>query len=86
MGVLQHGQRIVDVACGAGFDNLIAAWMVGAQGRVIGVDMTAAMLEKARRGATAVGLANVEFVEGYAEALPVPEAWADVVISTGALI
>jgi len=85
LGALQRGQRVVDVACGAGLDSLIAARMVGPQGRVIGVDMTTAMLEKARRGATDAGLTNVEFVEGYAEALPVPEAWADVVISNGAL-
>jgi arsenite methyltransferase len=85
LGVLQVGQRVVDVGCGAGLDSLIAAHMVGPHGQVIGVDMTAAMLEKARRGAAAASLTNVEFVGGYAEALPVPDAWADVVISNGVL-
>jgi arsenite methyltransferase len=85
LGALQPGERVVDVGCGAGLDSLIAACMVGPQGQVIGIDMTPAMLEKARRGAAAAGLTNVEFQEGYAETLPAPEAWADVVISNGAL-
>jgi SAM-dependent methyltransferase len=85
LGALQLGQRVVDVGCGAGLDSLIAARMVGSQGQIIGVDMTAAMLEKARQGAIAAGLTNIAFLEGYAEALPVPEAWADVVISNGVL-
>jgi SAM-dependent methyltransferase len=85
LGALQPGDQVVDVACGAGLDSLIAARMVAPQGRVIGIDMTAAMLEKARQSAAAVGLANLEFRAGYAEALPVPAAWADVVISNGAL-
>jgi ubiquinone/menaquinone biosynthesis C-methylase UbiE len=85
LGALRPGERVVDVGCGAGFDSLIAARMVGDDGQVIGVDMTPAMLERARQGAVAAGLAQVEFREGYAEALPVPDAWADVVISNGAL-
>ncbi len=85
MGVLQHGERVVDVACGAGIDSLIAAAMVGPDGAVVGVDMTPAMLEKARLGAEASGLANVEFIEGLGESLPVPDGWADVVISNGSI-
>lgn len=85
LGALQPGQRVVDVGCGAGLDSLIAARMVGPLGQVIGVDMTAAMLEKARQGATDARLTTVEFREGYAEALPVPDSWADVVISNGVL-
>lgn len=85
LGPLQPGERVVDVGCGAGLDSLIAARMVGPHGRVIGVDMTAAMLEKARRGRAAAGATNVEFLEGYAEALPASDAWADVVISNGVL-
>ena len=81
----QPGQRVVDVGCGTGLDSLIAARKVGPHGQVIGVDMTAAMLEKARRGAAAAGLANVEFLEGYAQALPAPDGWAEVVISNGVL-
>lgn len=85
LGTLQPGQQVVDVGSGAGFDSLIAARMVGPHGQVIGVDMTPAMLEKARRSAASAGLANVEFREGYAETLPVLDSWADVVISNGVL-
>jgi SAM-dependent methyltransferase len=85
LGELKAGERVVDVGCGAGIDSLIAARMVSAGGQVIGVDMTPAMLAKARRGAIAAGLTNVEFREGYAEALPVPDGWADLVISNGVL-
>jgi SAM-dependent methyltransferase len=85
MGVLQPGERVVDVGCGAGIDSLIAARMVGPEGQVVGVDMTPAMLEKARAAAAEAGLANVAFRHGYGEALPVPDLWADVVISNGVL-
>jgi ubiquinone/menaquinone biosynthesis C-methylase UbiE len=85
LGKLLPGERVVDVGCGAGFDSLIAAPMVGAEGSVVGVDMTPAMLAKARQSAAEAGSANVAFREGYAEALPVPDGWADVVISNGAL-
>jgi arsenite methyltransferase len=85
LGVLEPGEQVVDVGCGAGIDTLIAAKMVGAQGRVIGVDMTPAMLEKARRSAAEMGALNVEFREGLAESLPVAEGSADVVISNGVL-
>jgi SAM-dependent methyltransferase len=83
LGELKPGERVVDVGSGAGFDSLIAARMVGPAGRVVGVDMTPAMLTKARRAAAEAGLTNVEFREGYAEALPVPDQWADAVISNG---
>lgn len=85
LGELRPGAHVVDVGSGAGIDSLIAARMVGPDGRVIGVDMTPAMLEKARQSAAATGLPNVEFRHGYAEALPVPDGWADVVISNGVL-
>jgi ubiquinone/menaquinone biosynthesis C-methylase UbiE len=83
LGKLKSDERVVDVGCGAGMDSFIAARMVRGEGFVIGVDMTPAMLNKARLAAA--GLDNVEFREGYAEALPVPDNWADVVISNGAL-
>jgi ubiquinone/menaquinone biosynthesis C-methylase UbiE len=59
--------------------------MVGPEGQVVGVDMTPAMLQKAGTSATEAGLANLEFRQGFGEALPVPDGWADVVISNGVL-
>lgn len=85
LGALQPGEHVVDVGCGAGLDSLIAARMVGAEGSVIGVDMTPAMLAKARASATEMGYSQVSFREGFAEALPAPDGWADVVISNGVL-
>ena len=85
MGLPDAGQRVVDVGCGAGLDSLVAARMVGPAGAVVGVDMTPEMLDRARRSAAEAGLANVEFREGVAEALPVPDRWADVVVSNGVL-
>lgn len=83
VGGLAAGSNVVDVGCGAGLDSLIASGMVGANGRVIGVDMTPEMVAKARRSAEQAGATNAEFREGFAEALPVEDEWADVVISNG---
>jgi SAM-dependent methyltransferase len=83
--LLGSGEHVVDVGCGAGIDSLIAAGMVGPDGAVIGVDMTPAMLAKARRAAAETGLDNLQFREGTAEALPIGDEWADVVISNGVL-
>lgn len=85
LGRLTPGESVVDVGSGAGIDSLIAARMVGPQGRVIGVDMTDAMLEKARAAAREARLENVEFRKGYGEELPVEDGEADVVISNGVL-
>lgn len=85
MGELHPGERVIDVGSGAGIDSLIAAKMVGEEGRVVGVDMTQVMLEKARAAAAEAGLENVEFHQSYAEELPVTDDWADVVISNGVL-
>jgi SAM-dependent methyltransferase len=85
VGRLQPSEHVVDVGCGGGIDSLIAANMVGPSGRVIGVDMTPAMVLKARTSADVAGLTNVEFREGFGETLPVEDGWADVVISNGAL-
>jgi SAM-dependent methyltransferase len=85
LGRVQPGEKVVDVGCGAGMDSLIAAKMAGPRGRVIGVDMTPAMLDKARRSAREAGIKNAEFRAGFGEALPVSDGWADVVISNGVL-
>jgi ubiquinone/menaquinone biosynthesis C-methylase UbiE len=85
LGDVRPGELVVDVGSGAGLDSLIAARMVAPAGHVIGVDMTPAMLEKARAGALVLGQSNVAFHEGFAEALPVESDWADVVISNGVL-
>jgi arsenite methyltransferase len=82
---LQAGERVVDVGSGAGFDSFIAADQVGRSGRVVGVDMTTEMLVKSRQTAAEMGLDHVEFREGLAEALPVEDGWADVVISNGVI-
>lgn len=83
MGELSRGEHVVDIGSGAGTDSFIAAHMVGEDGHVIGVDMTPAMREKATAAAVAEGLHQLEFREGFAEELPVPDDWADVIISNG---
>jgi arsenite methyltransferase len=85
LGRLSPAERVLDLGSGAGTDALIAAQMVGEEGRVTGIDMTPAMLAKARAAAAEMGLSNVEFVEGEAERLPFPDASFDVVISNGVI-
>mgnify|MGYP001812879681 CR=1 FL=1 len=85
LGALNPGDQVVDVGCGAGIDSLIAGKMVGPDGWVVGVDMTPAMLVKARQSGREAALDHVEFREGFGEALPVSDGWADVVISNGVL-
>lgn len=93
MRILSHIDKVeirvqetaVDVGCSAGIDSLIAARMVAPGGRVIGVDMTQAMLDRGTAAAGDAGLDNVEFRLGYGEELPVDDGWADVVISNGVL-
>jgi arsenite methyltransferase len=80
---LRPGERVVDVGSGGGFDSFVAASHVGREGRVVGVDMTEAMLAKSRATAAALGHPQVEFREGLAEALPVEDGSADVVIANG---
>jgi arsenite methyltransferase len=79
------GERVVDLGSGAGLDALLAAQMVGPDGQVIGIDMTAAMLSKARANAQLLDQANIEFREGLLEALPVADSSVDVVISNGVI-
>jgi SAM-dependent methyltransferase len=78
---LEEGQVVVDLGSGAGFDCFLAAQKVGPQGKVIGVDMTPDMLDKARANARTAGVDNVEFRLGEIENLPVADSTADTVIS-----
>ncbi|TMC47934.1 MAG: methyltransferase domain-containing protein [Chloroflexi bacterium] len=84
-GTPRPGERVVDLGSGAGMDSLLAALWVGAEGRVIGVDMTTEMLERSRRIAASLAFANVEFRQGVIENAPVDDSWADVVISNGVI-
>ena len=85
MQPLAKGEQVVDVGSGGGFDSFVAAHQVGATGKVVGVDMTDEMLAKSRSTVKKLELNNVEFREGFAEALPVEDGWADVVISNGVI-
>jgi SAM-dependent methyltransferase len=83
IGELLPGETVVDLGSGAGMDCFIATHQVGPSGRVIGVDMTEAMLSKANAHRKAAGLEHLEFRKGFLEALPVEDASVDVVISNG---
>ena len=85
LGRLDSGERVLDLGSGAGTDSLVAAQMVGPEGSVTGIDMTPEMLAKARNAAAAMGVGNVEFVEGEAERLPFVDASFDVVVSNGVI-
>ena len=78
---LRPGERVLDLGSGGGIDVLLSAQRVGPTGFAYGVDMTDEMLDLARANATAAGAANVEFLRGAIEAVPLPDASVDVVIS-----
>jgi SAM-dependent methyltransferase len=78
---LHEGETVLDLGSGAGADVLISARRVGPAGRAIGLDMTDEMLERARANAREAGVANAEFVKGYIEEVPLPDASVDVIIS-----
>ncbi|MGD8668338.1 MAG: arsenite methyltransferase, partial [Desulfobacterales bacterium] len=78
---LKPGETVLDLGSGGGFDCFLAAKSVGESGRIIGVDMTADMVSKARQNAAKLGADNVEFRLGEIEHLPVPDASVDVIIS-----
>jgi len=78
---LRPGETVLDLGSGGGIDCFLAAKQVGAQGRVIGVDMTTPMIEKARANAKRVSVSNVEFRLGEIEALPLADRSVDLVVS-----
>jgi ubiquinone/menaquinone biosynthesis C-methylase UbiE len=86
IGPIQRGETVLDIGCGAGMDLLLAARRTGAAGRAIGIDMTPAMIERAKRAALKAGLwETVEIRRGMAEKLPLENNRVDVVISNGVL-
>lgn len=85
LGPIHPGETVVDLGCGAGADVCVAALLVGSRGRVIGVDVTPAMAEKARANAALAGFSNVAIHEADIAEMPLPNACADVVISNGAI-
>jgi arsenite methyltransferase len=85
LGPIESGSVVLDLGCGAGADLLIVAQMTGPTGRVIGVDMTASMLDRARTSADEMGLGNVALHEGLIESVPLEDASVDVVISNGVI-
>jgi SAM-dependent methyltransferase len=85
LGRIEPAAVVLDLGCGAGTDLLIAAQMTGHAGRVIGVDMTPAMLARARESAGVLGLENVELHEALIESLPFEDGSVDVVISNGVI-
>jgi arsenite methyltransferase len=86
IGPIEPGETVLDIGCGAGMDLLLAARRTGSSGHAIGVDMTPAMLELAKRGALKTGLwENIAVRRGIAEDLPVTSESVDVVISNGVL-
>ncbi|HXV32643.1 MAG TPA: methyltransferase domain-containing protein [Gaiellaceae bacterium] len=85
LGRLEPGERVLDLGCGSGTDTLIAAQMVGPEGRVTGIDMTSEMIAKVRGAAREAGVGNVEILEAEAEQLPFQDQAFDVVISNGVI-
>lgn len=78
---LREGETVLDLGSGAGFDAFLAAMRVGRDGRVIGVDMTPEMVEKAKGNAEKLGARNIEFRHGEIERLPLDDASVDVIVS-----
>lgn len=79
--LLKPGERVLDLGCGAGLDLILAARDVGPSGHVYGLDMTPAMLARARKNVAKLGLRNVTLLKGHIETLPLFDGGADVLIS-----
>jgi arsenite methyltransferase len=78
---LREGETVLDLGSGGGIDVLLSARRVGPSGKIFGLDMTEEMLSLARENARKAGVENVEFLEGYIEDVPLPDASVDVIIS-----
>ncbi|MCK2219422.1 arsenite methyltransferase [Actinomadura sp. ATCC 31491] len=78
---LRAGERVLDLGSGGGIDVLLSAGRVGPEGKAYGLDMTDEMLDLARANAARAGAANVEFLKGTIEAIPLPDAAVDVIVS-----
>ncbi len=85
LGPLRRGEVVLDLGCGAGFDALVAAQLVGPTGRVVGIDLSPEMLAVAEAGLRGAGFPQVEFREATVEALPFPDSSFDVALSNGVL-
>jgi len=85
VGAIQQEDHVLDIGSGSGTDVLIASTLVGSHGKVYGLDMTDAMLSKARANAELMGTSHVELVKGNAETIPLPDATVDSVTSNGVL-
>jgi SAM-dependent methyltransferase len=85
LGAPRPGETVVDIGAGSGVDSFLAAQSVGPTGRILAIDMTPAMLERGRENVALTGSQQIEYREGYAEALPVEDAVADLVISNGVI-
>jgi arsenite methyltransferase len=83
LGPVNQGEAVLDLGCGAGVDTLIAAIIVGPEGRVVGIDFSPEMIERAMENLQKTALGNVTFQEASAEDLPLPDASFDAVISNG---
>lgn len=82
---IERGETVLDLGCGAGIDSVLAAFLVGPEGRVVALDFLPEMLARTEAAAAEAGLANIETLEGDIEAIPLPDASVDHVISNGVI-
>jgi SAM-dependent methyltransferase len=83
LGKIHERERVLDIGCGGGLDTMVAATIVGPEGKVVGVEMSSEMLDRARKNLTQTDLKNISFLDSSGEGLPLPDEDFDVVISSG---